>query len=67
MTSRLEKQTIAMQILSNISRNKENQKMKFGQLIEYIMRNIFFGKSYTKCGRETVPRPFFKKSNLNIV
>ena len=24
--------------------------MKFGKLIEYNMRNIFLGKSYTECG-----------------
>ena len=34
--------------------------MKFGQLIEYNMRNIFLEKSYTKCGGETIPRPFLK-------
>ena len=34
--------------------------MKFGQLIEYITRNIFREKSYTKCGGETIPRPFLK-------
>ena len=35
--------------------------MKFDQLIEYNMKNIFLGKSYTKCGGETIPRPFSKK------
>ena len=35
--------------------------MKFGQLIEYNMRNIFLNKSYTKCGRETIPRSFSQK------
>ena len=40
--------------------------MKFGQLVKYDMRNIFLEKSYTKCGRETIPRPFSKKSKLNI-
>ena len=40
--------------------------MKFGQLIEYTMRNYFFEKSYTKCGGETIPRPFSKKSKLSI-
>ena len=40
--------------------------MKFGQLIEYNMRNIFVEKSYTKCGRETIRRPFSKKTKLNI-
>ena len=38
--------------------------MKFGQLIEYNIRNIFLGKSYTKCSEETIPRPFSKKSNI---
>ena len=40
--------------------------MKFGQVIEYEMRNIFLEKSYTKCGGETVPRPFSKKLKLSI-
>ena len=38
--------------------------MKFGQLTEYNMRNIFLEKSYTKSGRETIPRPFSRKSKL---
>ena len=40
--------------------------MKFGQLIEYNMRNISLKKSYSKCGGETIPRPFSKKSKLSI-
>ena len=32
--------------------------MKFGQLMEYNMRNIFLEKSYAECGGETSPRPF---------
>ena len=40
--------------------------MKFGQLIEYNMRNIFVEKSYTKCGVETIPTPFSEKSKLSI-
>ena len=39
-----------MNILPDISRSKRNQKMKFGQLMEYNMGNIFLEKSYTKCG-----------------
>ena len=35
--------------------------MKFGQLIEHSMKNIFLEKSYIKCGGETIPRPFSKK------
>ena len=40
--------------------------MKFGQLIEYNMTNIFFEKSYIKCWGETIPRPFSKISKLRI-
>ena len=36
------KETIAVHILPNVSRSKDNQAIKFGQLIEYNMRNIFF-------------------------
>ena len=34
--------------IANISRGKGNQAMKFGQLIEFNMRNIFLKKTYTK-------------------
>ena len=40
--------------------------MKLGKLIDYNMRNIFFHKSYTKCGAETSPRPFFEKKKMSI-
>ena len=66
MTSQRGKQTFAIHILPYISRSKDNQTVKFGQLIEYNMRKIFLEKSYTKCGRETIPRPFSKKSKLSI-
>ena len=60
MTSQPGKQTTAIHILPYISRNKDNQKLKLGQLfIEYNMKSIFLKKSYTKCGGETIPRPFF--------
>ena len=39
--------------------------MKFGQLIEYTMWDIFVEKSYTKSGGETIPRPLSKKSKLS--
>ena len=57
---------IAIHICLNISRSKGNQTMKFGQLIGYNMRNIFFQKLYTKCAGEALPRPFSKKSKLSI-
>ena len=66
MTSHPGKQTIVIHILPNIWRSKGNQTMKFGQLIEYNMKNIFLEKSYTKCGGETIPRPFSKKPKLSI-
>ena len=53
-------------MLTNISTNKGNQEMKFGQLIKYNLRNIFLEKSYTKYGGETIPRSFFKKLKLRI-
>ena len=34
--------------------------MKFAQLIEYNMSNILIEKSYTKWGKETIPRPLSK-------
>ena len=40
--------------------------MKFGQLIEHNMKNIFAEKSYSKNAGETIPRPLFKKSKLSI-
>ena len=40
--------------------------MKFVQLIEYNMRNIFLEKSYRECGGDTGPRPFSEKLKLSI-
>ena len=40
--------------------------MKFGQLVEYNLRDIFVEKSYTKFAGETIPRPLSKKSKLSI-
>ena len=53
-------------ILSNISRSKGNQIMKFSHLKEYNMRNIFLEKSYSNCGGETSPRNFSEKLKLSI-
>ena len=53
-------------LLSNISRNKDNQTVKFGPLVEYTMRNNFLEKSFTKYGGETIPRPFPKKLKLSL-
>ena len=40
--------------------------MKFGQLIEYNMRNTFIEKSYKKCDGDTIPRQIPKKSKVSI-
>ena len=62
----MESQTITIHILTNISRSKGKQITKFGQLIKYNMKKNFLEKSYTKCGGDTIPRPFSKKSKLTI-
>ena len=58
--------TIVIHILPSISRSKDHQTVKFGQLIDYNMRNIFLEKSYTKCGGETSPRTYFEKLKVSI-
>ena len=55
-----------MYILPNISRNKNNETMKLGELIEYNMRKNFLEKSYTKCIGETIPRRLSKMLKLCI-
>ena len=52
--------------IAHISRSKGNQAIKLGQLTDYNMRNIFLEKSYTNCGAETSPRPFYEKLKLSI-
>ena len=41
MTSQTGQQIITIHILPNISRGKGNQTIKFGQLMQYSMKNIF--------------------------
>ena len=48
MTSQPGLETISIHILPNISQNKGNQTMKFGQLIEHNKINIFLQKLYAK-------------------
>ena len=65
MTSQTGSKTIAIPILANISRNKDNQTMKFVQLIQYNMRNIFLERSFSKCDGETIPMPISRKQILS--
>ena len=57
---------ITIHISLNISKSKGKQTMKFGQVIEYNMINIFLEKSYTKCAGEACPRPSYEKSKLSV-
>ena len=66
MTSQPGSQTIGIHISINISRSKVNQTLIRGELIEYNMKNIFLGKSYTKGGVKSIPRPVSNKSKLSI-
>ena len=59
MTSQTEKQVIAVHIFPNILRNKGNQTMKFGQLVEYDMRNIFLENFVHKIWCRTYPQTLF--------
>ena len=45
ITSQPGTKTIVTYLLINTSRSKDNQTMKFGQLIEYNLRNIFLEKN----------------------
>ena len=63
MTSQPGKQTIAIHILPNISRSRSNQTMKFCQLIEYNMRNIFLKNNSQNVVEKLFPDPFLKSQN----
>ena len=52
-------QTIAIDILLNISQSKGKKVMKFVQLIEYSKRPTFLQKLCRKWGKETSSRPLF--------
>ena len=51
--------SIVIHILPSISRGKENQTMKFGQLIE-CNRNIFLENRAQNVTEKVVPDPFLK-------
>ena len=59
MTSQPGLQTIAIHISPSFSQSKDNQKMKFDQLVEYNKRNIFLQKLCGKWDRETSSRLLF--------
>ena len=63
MTSQTGTQVITTHILLNISRSKNNQTIKFGQLTEHNMRNALLENWYKRCGGEASPRPFYKNQS----
>ena len=44
---------------ANESRSKDNQAVKFGQLVKYNIRNTFIQKPYRKWASGTNSRPLF--------
>ena len=65
VTSQPGLQTIAIQILLNISQSKDNLTMKFGQSIEYNKKNIFLQKLYAENeAKRLVPDLFFFRKKL---
>ena len=44
MTLQTETQRVVINLLPNTSKSKSNQTMKFGQSIEYNVKNIFLQK-----------------------
>ena len=68
MTSQPGYQTIAINILSNVSGRKGNETIKFGQLIEYKKRKINFKNHEENEARRLVPDffLFFRKDLYKI-
>ena len=69
MTAQTGQQIITVHILPTISRNKDNQAMKFGQLIKYSVKNIFLQKLCRKWSKETISRPllvFYQKALYKV-
>ena len=47
-------------------KKKRDPDNEIGSVNRTNMRNILFEKSYTKCGGEASPRPFYKKSKVSF-
>ena len=62
MKTQIGNQVITLHIFPNILKSKGNQTMKFGQLIDYSMRKVFFlQKNHTQnMVEKLVPDPFLK-------
>ena len=59
-------QIITINILPNISRNKDNKANKFCHLIKFRMRNFFLRKSYRKQHSRTSRMEVFCKNSERV-
>ena len=66
MMSQTGQEIITIHILSDISRSKGNQTIKFGPLINITLNNNLFEKLCTKCNGQARRRPFYKNTSLSI-
>ena len=64
MMSQPRKIAIVIHILPNISRNKGNQILKFGQPLDYYMRDINFLKNHAQNLADKLSPKSFLKSKL---
>ena len=63
MTSQAGKQAIAIHILPNISRSKDNQTVEFGQLLQYNMKTFFLENHTQNVVDKLFPDPFLTNQN----
>ena len=66
MMSQPGEQTIAIHIMTNISRSKGNWAMTFGQLIEYNLRKIFL-KNHTQMWWRNYSQTLFQKIKIEHI
>ena len=66
MTSQTGYQTIAIHIFTDISRSKDNQATKFGQLICITWETIFLKNHTQNVVGKLFPGPFLKNQNEHI-
>ena len=59
ITTQPSRKTMAVHVLPNVSKSKDNETIKCGQLIEYNMRNTFVKKIIYKMWRRNYIQTFF--------
>ena len=63
MTTQPAQKAILIHILPNISRSKDNQTVKLGQLTECNMKNILIENYRKKVEQKLIPDLFLKNAN----